>query len=76
MAKMVRVRKKDLVNVIQMADDYTEWDKSSWKARKRLLDAVSEESESIWGGDTVSEAEYNSWCRIPACGCPGDFSHP
>lgn len=37
---MVLVRKKDLVKVIEKADDYVLWGSSSWKARKRLVEAM------------------------------------
>lgn len=63
----VKVNKKDLLRVITQADERTQWNTSSWKARKRLLDAVSEES-----GDSRDLRDY---CAIPDCGCPGDKSH-
>lgn len=40
MAEMVLVRKKDLVKVIEKADDTVSWGSSSWKARKRLIEAI------------------------------------
>lgn len=76
----VKVNKKDLLRVIAQADERTQWNTSSWKARKRLLDAVSEESEkpSTLTMPQAAEIARDLWdyCAIPNCYCPGDVSHP
>lgn len=79
----VKVNKKDLLRVITQADERTQWNTSSWKARKRLLSAALEESEAYdcgvpscrtdHGPDT--ERDLRDYCAIPNCGCPGDKSH-
>lgn len=78
----VKVSKKDLLRVITQADERTQWNTSSWKARKRLLDAVSEGSDDYDCGvpgcreaHPDSERVLRDYCAIPDCGCPGDRSH-
>lgn len=101
MAEMVMVRKKDLVKVIGKADETVHWGSSSWKARKRLIEAMGGMEEcyrcvtgsfigapddalicphcahTLTATRILTAADYNTdYCRIPACGCPGDRSHP
>lgn len=64
----VKVSKKDLLRVITEADQHTRWGTSAWKARERLLAATV--------GGTETSRELLDYCAIPACGCPGDRSHP
>lgn len=81
----VKVNKKDLLRLITEADRFTRWNDSSWKARKRLLDAVYEDSDDYDCGvpgcrDPHPDGEWiqrdlKDFCAIPACGCPGDRSH-
>lgn len=39
MVPKVTVRAKDILKVIEKADDVVNWGASSWKARQRLLEA-------------------------------------
>lgn len=68
----VKVRRKDILRVIVEADQTVRWSTASWKARARLLRQALEES----GQSEVGQRDLYDYCAIPACGCPGDRSHP
>lgn len=81
----VKVSRKDILRVIAEADQTVRWGSAAWKARQRLLDAVSEDSEKskylcltkncqcAYNHDT--QRDLLDYCAIPDCGCPGDRSH-
>lgn len=83
----VKVSVKDLARVLEEADYVsTTWSNKGYKARRRLLKAIEDQgyrdAEYDCGVPGCKDFHYNAetpttyygtdYCRIPACGCPGD----